>query len=433
MRSLLTRILVTFGVALAAGTLVMFWVSAQLSRTMVSDLFHGMERMQLQQAQSAYETGGAPALRSYLTGLDGMMKGKRLLLDASGRDLLTGVRYAELAALPTADDAPPQRHHGELAIVRQSPDGRYRFVITALPPIPISTFFPYFAIAIFLVVVPGIWLSLGIVRPIRELSAVMNRFGSGQFQARAEPSRRDEIGDSARAFNTMAGRISTLMVAERRLLQDVSHELRSPLARLGFAAELMRTSPDPDAALARMKREITRLSQMVGTLLEMTSAEGDPDSHRMVPVEFGRLLQEVVEDCALEASARHVLLRARLDLPRTLPGDHELLRRCVENVLRNAIRYAPENTEVTVEADGTEHAVHLSVRDCGPGVPEQMLERIFDPFFRVEQSRDAAQGGVGLGLSIVRRVVQLHHGQIRARNAQPGLCIEITLPLAPGH
>jgi len=165
----------------------------------------------------------------------------------------------------------------------------------------------------------------------------------------------------------------------------------------------------------------------------MTSAEGDPDSHRMVPVEFGRLLQEVVEDCALEASARHVLLRARLDLPRTLPGDHELLRRCVENVLRNAIRYAPENTEVTVEADGTEHAVHLSVRDCGPGVPEQMLERIFDPFFRVEQSRDAAQGGVGLGLSIVRRVVQLHHGQIRARNAQPGLCIEITLPLAPGH
>lgn len=428
MRTLYLRILITFAIALACGTLVMFWVSAMLSRSVLGELSTGMERLQLQQARRAYEDGGRAALRAYLEEVNGLAKGKRYLLDASGHDLVTGEDRAALAALTPDPDQPPVKYKGQLLTVRHSPDRKYTLVIAALPAIPISTFYPYFAVAFLLVLALGIWLSVSIVQPLHSLSGAMNRFGAGDLGARAEVARRDEIGDAARAFNNMAERISTLLVAERRLLQDVSHELRSPLARLSFAAELMNGSPDPEAALARMKREIAHLSRMVGTLLEMTSAEGDPASCRFEPVDLDEIVRQVVEDCAFETSARHVSFQTQIGASVPMEGDPELLRRAVENVLRNAIRYAPEHSAVQVELLGESGKTVFRVRDHGPGVPEESLPRIFDPFYRVEKSRDTAQGGVGLGLSIVERVVHLHHGQVRAENAFPGLRIEITFP-----
>jgi len=227
----------------------------------------------------------------------------------------------------------------------------------------------------------------------------------------------------------MAERIQTLLTAERRLLQDVSHELRSPLARLSFALELVRKNPASNEAFARVKKEVDRMSQLIGDLLQVTRVEGDPGLRNDEPIEIGAFLREIVEDCSLEAMARGCQILMHDDGERSLRGDRELLRSAFENVLRNAIRYTQAGQQVEVRMSGEAGQVVVAVRDFGPGVPEAELIAIFRPFHRVEQDRNrAGGGGVGLGLAIAQRAVFLHHGQIEARNAQPGLLVEIRLP-----
>jgi two-component system sensor histidine kinase CpxA len=227
----------------------------------------------------------------------------------------------------------------------------------------------------------------------------------------------------------MAERIGTLLTAERRLLQDISHELRSPLARLSFAAELARTAEDRDAAIARMKKEIARLTDLVGGLIQVTRAEGDPAAGSSEGLRLDELLGEVVDDCRVEADARNCRLAFNAGREINMHGDREVLRRAVENVLRNAIRYTPAGTSVDIQLDDTEDAARISVRDYGPGVPAEALPKIFQPFFRVDDSRYTATGGVGLGLAIASRAIGLHHGKLWAENTDPGLKVWIELPL----
>jgi two-component system, OmpR family, sensor histidine kinase CpxA len=226
----------------------------------------------------------------------------------------------------------------------------------------------------------------------------------------------------------MADRIQMLVAAERRLLLDISHELRSPLARLRVAVELARRGESREAALSRIEKEADRLNALVGSLLQVTRAEGDPASLARQSLRLDTLLEELIADASLEAQARGSGLRLTHAEPVTVQGDPELLRRAIENVLRNAIRYTPPETTVEVSLDGCAAHALLRIRDHGPGVPDQSLPRIFDAFYRVETDRDRASGGVGLGLSIARRAVELHNGSIRAMNAEPGLLVEIEIP-----
>jgi len=207
--------------------------------------------------------------------------------------------------------------------------------------------------------------------------------------------------------------------------------LRSPLVRLTFAAELIRRAPDRDAAVSGLRREIDRLSELVSTLLEMTRAEGNPGSAAMEPVQLNELLHEIAADSEVEASGRGCSIAVTDNGGIRVLGDGELLRRAAENVIRNAIRYSPSGSvvEVTLRRSEPGWAV-IEIRDFGPGVPESLLDRIFDPFFRVDPSRDEATGGAGLGLAIAYRAVRLHRGRIRATNAHPGLSVTISLPLA---
>ncbi len=251
--------------------------------------------------------------------------------------------------------------------------------------------------------------------PLRSLRRVLERFGRGDLAVRYHLSRRDEIGDLARAFNRMADQIATLLSAERRLLQDVSHELRSPLARLGFAVELARTSPDREAALGRIRKEVDRLSHLVDELLQLTRAEGDPAARNPDEVDLGELVRELVADCALEAEANGCRLVLRDGPPAHAMGERELLRRACENVLRNAIRHAPEGTQILIELSTREGFATIAIRDQGPGVPPESLSEIFKPFYRVEDDRDRSSGGMGLGLAIARRAVELHQGRISAQ------------------
>ena len=228
----------------------------------------------------------------------------------------------------------------------------------------------------------------------------------------------------------MANRIETLLKAERRLLQDVSHELRSPLARLEFAVELARTSPDQNRSLDRIKKEIDRLSTLVSELLQVTRAESDPESRNLVALDLQDLIEAVIEDSKVEADARRVTLQTT-NAPVSLEvlGDRELLRRAIENVLRNAIRYAPEESQVEIRLLRLGTEAVISIRDFGPGVPPESLPHLFEPFFRAEADRNRnSGGGVGLGLSIAERAVVLHNGSILAQNSLPGLQVEIKLP-----
>ncbi len=306
-------------------------------------------------------------------------------------------------------------------------------LLIVVPPRPRSSeFFPYYLWILLVVLLLIYGLAIHLVRPLRSMRAAVERFGRGDMGTRIGSNRRDEIGEVARAFDLMAGRIETLMAAERRLLQDVSHELRSPLARLGFAIELGRSGGDPKLALDRIKRDVDRLSCLVGELLQLTSAEGDPHSRILKRVQLDELIGELVDDCRLEAEAKECRIALSESGPSASPvlGDRELLRRAVENVLRNAIRHAPEGSIIEVELRSGHDLATVSIRDFGTGVPEESLRMIFEPFFRVDDDRSRSSGGVGLGLSIARRAIDLHLGRIEATNAQPGLRVRIELPLA---
>jgi two-component system sensor histidine kinase CpxA len=227
----------------------------------------------------------------------------------------------------------------------------------------------------------------------------------------------------------MADRIQTLLAAERRLLLDISHELRSPLARLSVAVELARSGKDHDAMLDRIEKEAIRLNELVSELLQVTRAEGDPSLQKAETVHLDELLADIVYDSLIEAKAKDCTLDLKAPQPVTLTGDEELIRRAIENVVRNAIRYAPAGTSIEVELVKTGARARISVRDYGSGVPEDALPRIFDAFYRVDSDRNRASGGTGLGLAIARRAVELHQGKLEARNANPGLLVTIELPI----
>jgi two-component system sensor histidine kinase CpxA len=319
-----------------------------------------------------------------------------------------------------------------MVFVSRPRGGRYRF-LTIVPPWGDPPYIlPYYGAIVLVIAGMGSILALHIAAPLRRLRTVVEQFGHGDLSARVRSRRKDEIGELSQSFDEMAGRIETLLSAERRLLQDVSHELRSPLARLGFAVELAGHEEERDEALARVRKEADRMTALVGELLQLTRIEGDPSSARKQDIALDSLVAEVQRDCNVEAQARGCAIMVDSVPGTVVSGEQELLRRALENVVRNAIRHAPGGSPIEVHVHQAGDRVVLTVRDHGPGVPEQLLGTIFKPFFRVEDDRSRASGGVGLGLAIARRAVEVHQGSITARNAGPGLIITIELPFARG-
>jgi two-component system sensor histidine kinase CpxA len=268
------------------------------------------------------------------------------------------------------------------------------------------------------------WMSRYLTSPLRRLRAAARSLAGGDLGVRVDPvvgSRRDEIGDLARDFDVMAERVQNLVESQKQLLRDVSHELRSPLARLEVGLELARQDRGDaqDEHLDRIQLESTRLNQLIGRLMILTRMEGDGGAHADQVVNLGRLVQEVVDDAVFEARTRGCDVVAEVD-EFELSGTADLLRSAVENVVRNALRYTAPGTEVEVKLVADGETCALRVRDHGPGVPEEQLEQIFEPFARVGDDRDREAGGVGLGLAITERAVRLHGGSVEAANADGG-------------
>ncbi|HEY6349589.1 MAG TPA: ATP-binding protein [Candidatus Angelobacter sp.] len=281
-------------------------------------------------------------------------------------------------------------------------------------------------------------LALYLTSPVKKLRSTVQAFAQGNLDVRVSPAlgkRRDELTDLGRDFDHMAERISILIDSQKRLLADISHELRSPLARLSVALELARKNSPPGAAppLNRIEQEAERLNELVGQLLALTRLESGAERVPAEIVLLEDLVQQIIDDANFEAKPLNKEVKIiQLDKCR-VNGSAELLRSAIENVVRNAIRYTAGRTTVEVGLYWKLETAELTVRDHGPGVPEAELEHIFEPFYRVSEARDRASGGAGLGLSIADRTVKLHGGTIQAKNVDGGLLVIIRLPLAPSQ
>jgi two-component system sensor histidine kinase CpxA len=388
--------------------------------------------LQFSEARFAYEVGGPKALAATLRRFRQATRAQGILTDATGRDLASGEDRSDL--LSSLVSRRPFLYKGNAVVGRISPDRRHAFFLV----LPRANWFRWLlqpevhltmlaALALF-----SYMFARHLTNPVLRLQKAVDCFGRGELSTRVRSQRKDEIGNLARTFDQMADRIETLLSAERRLLLDISHELRSPLARLGVALELARSGAGDPKHFDRIQKEIERLNSLVGELLQVTRVEGDTARMQFEPLDLNALVSELVGDVHLEAEARGCSLAWSSAEAVNLQGDPELLRRAVENVLRNAVRHAPPQTVVDVKLGRIGNFATISVRDHGPGVPEEHLSRIFDPFFRVETDRNRSSGGVGLGLAIARRAIELHRGDISARNVHPGLLVEIRLPLQTG-
>lgn len=428
MRSLYFRVAVTLLGALSLSLLAFTLISDHIEKRYINPVFDVMDQLELESAQSAWDKQGSAGVAAYMEHLNQLFGPSHYFLNSSGTDVVTGKSQA--AFLPNSPAGLSRGFiNGRFVVTHRSADERY-WLLSVGPQQPNRwEFSPYYFVVIGLTALLCWLAAVFVVMPIRSVTDTVVRFGQGDMSARTYLLRQDEIGWLARSFNDMAERLEGLLVSERRLLEDISHELRSPLARMKLAIKLARTSTDPGAALDRVEREVTRIAALTSEIVEVTRLEGDPRLLKLESARLSEVVREAIRDCCAEIEPRVCNIRFDDQLSRYSFFDRELIRRAVENLLRNAIRYSPENTTIEVLLLHDSHNVRISVRDFGLGVPDKSLAQIFEPFFRVNEARDLESGGVGLGLSIVKRVVQLHNGTISAHNAYPGLLVEISLPL----
>jgi len=264
---------------------------------------------------------------------------------------------------------------------------------------------------------------------------------AGNLSVRVLPrlgGRRDELASLAADFDEMAEKIQILIESQRRLLGDISHELRSPLARLNVALELarQRSGVEAQTALERIQLEAETLNEMIGQLLALTRIESGAEHIQKTQFDLESLVADVAKDADFEARARERAVKLGSSEATVVDGVPNLLRAAIENVVRNAVAYTAKGTTVEIDlkldeshTDSSDKSARIAVRDHGPGVPEESLTKIFHPFYRVDEARDREAGGVGLGLAIAERAVKLHGGTILAANAAGGgLEVTITIP-----
>lgn len=437
MSRLYLRLLLWFCVA----NLVTMLISVFLTERMARHAYGSDPDWQqyAQQANDAYIKDGQRGL------LEWMEDNRRRGLDATlfeGQRNLSGRRLPLPRILPELleSDSVEFRPRPDMRVVGQrviGRDGVARHLIAVRRPGPPPRIEELLSVQIGLsllaIGIVGWWLARSIARPVAAVREAARRFASGDLAARV-PERwtrsGDEVGDLARDFDRMAMRIETLVTSERGVLQDVSHELRSPLARLHLLLDLAQRSPPAEAAqhFDRAEQEISRLDELIGQALALSRLESDLPGSDRLPVDLADLLQSRVEDWKLEADARGVTLQLAEPPALTVTGSQTLIARAIDNLLANAIKFSADGGRVDVELSQVGGDAQIRVRDYGPGVPAEDLPRLFRPFFR--GSNAALADGHGLGLAIVNRVVTGHRGSVQAANADGGgLEVRLRLPV----
>ena len=276
-----------------------------------------------------------------------------------------------------------------------------------------------------------------LTKPIERLRDATHELARGNLDIRAGENlgnRHDEIAELVRDFDTMAGELRTQIQSERNLLSGVSHELRSPIARIRLALALARDASDEERAemLNRIEQDTIQLDSMLEQILAVARLESGQQQPKFEQLALNEIIDDVLHDAKFEAAATGAEISYRPGAEVKVNGDPGLLRSAIENVVRNAIFYSGETGKIEVRLDKANAEAVVSVRDNGPGVPESALPLLFKPFYRVDDSRGTNTGGMGLGLAIVRNAVAVHGGSVSAKNVSPhGLEVELRLPLIP--
>jgi two-component system sensor histidine kinase CpxA len=400
------------------------------------------------EAAKAYESGGPEAFARFSRSNDHNYQRQLVLLDGSYKDVLS--RPVSEDGLRAAQSA----KEGQLVVLR----GRiaaYKFVSSSGHPYILMLFLKsnlrqigeilwgeglLFSISlILLVTVLCLGLAYHIASPIHSIQSTARRVAQGDLKARVPSSvsrRYDELAALAKDFDSMVNRLDSLIETQKKLLNSVSHELRSPLARINISLALLRDrfSADSDDLFQRLDRDVVRIDLLMGQLLTLSRLESGFSSGEREDVDFAQLVEEAAADANFEAQAlgKSVSLQTNGSILLRNADPHALRSAC-ENIVRNAVRFTRPGSDVQIVLDvdrsAPEPLAVLSVRDHGPGVPEDSLEAIFQPFYRINGDAEAT-GGNGLGLAIASEAIRLHRGTIRAANLRPnGLEITIQLPL----
>lgn len=396
-----------------------------------------------------YETGGKPALQRYLNTLRTSSRIEGTLLDEDQKNVLgdplspyigktleqclrTGQSTLRLGRVWTAASPVSYGPRRFIFIIEVHP---LRGFVDGTYIIPMMS---RMLLAILIAGVFCLFLTRHIVAPIRALQMAALRLAAGDLNTRVMPiiaPRDDELADTARAFDQMADRIQLLIQKRQELLADISHELRSPLTRLSVSLELMRRGEGD--VLEQMQVDLDRMNTMIGQVLLLTRLDLQTSQPAMEKVDIRRMLEGIAREAEFEVQDDEKQVTVRVEDGCSVWGDPNLLRSCIENIVRNAVRYTEPGTAIAIVAGPIAHETgrkrcEIAFIDNGPGVPEAALPFLFDPFFRVSESRDRKEGGTGLGLSISQRIAILHHGTIQAENRKDssGLVVRLYLPSA---
>src|SRR5258706_9640772 len=403
-----------------------------------------------EEAVKAYESGGPEAFGRFSQSSNGHRNEWQLfLLDGSYKDVLSR---------PLSDDGLRVAHaakDGQLVVFRAH-IAAYKFVSSSGHPYILMLFLksdlrrigemvwgeglPFSISLILLVTLLCFWLAYHIASPIHSIHATARRVAQGDLKARVPSSvshRYDELAALATDFDSMVGRLDSLIQTQKKLLNSVSHELRSPLARINISLALLRNRfpAESDDLFQRLDRDVVRIDLLMGQLLTLSRLEARFSPSEREDVDFGQLVEEAVADCNFEAQAlgKSVSLQTTGSIP--LPNaDPHALRSACENIIRNGVRFTRTGSDVQIVLEihrsTSEPLAFRSVRDYGPGVPEDALQAIFQPFYRINGDAEATIGN-GLGLAIASEAIRMHRGTIRAENLQPtGFEIVVQLPAA---
>jgi two-component system sensor histidine kinase CpxA len=438
--SLFWKIFLTLWLSIVGFSAAIGWLNDKLAREQwaeqPADSFErGMFRI-AQRAQQALQMDGRKGLRDELLSIPRMTRGHIYVIDESGREVL-----GRDAALQQLTD---RRTAMNMSVFEDRTGMTYRMYTvnrappsTILAPGPEGTALRLAAAALISAVI-SFFLARSLATPLEALRSASRKIAAGDLATRVSPgipARQDEIGQLAADFDAMAARLEAMQIANRRLLQDVSHELRSPLARLSVALEIARKkgAGHIEAEIERISLESGRLEILVNDVLGLLRESSGSAASLDEDVDLTELLTDLVEVVNYEVPEGKPGIAWQPGDPSIFHGDRELVWRAVENLLRNALRHTDPDRGVllTLDAQRKKSQWQIRVRDFGGGVPEQELKKIFEPFYRVQESRDRGTGGHGLGLSIAANAVRRHGGTIDARNAADGgLVVEINLPAA---
>jgi two-component system sensor histidine kinase CpxA len=323
----------------------------------------------------------------------------------------------------------------------QAPDGAtYRMVIAWFGATPIdalgsgSTVLVLLLIAVAVSAVVCWWIARSISRPVAKLQLGARALALGNLDTQVDQAvcaRRDELGRLARDFNEMAERLRSQISSKETLIRDISHELRSPLARLRVTLALAQQGEgDLGVQLERIERDIERLDLLIGDTLQFSRLSSAMPVIERDRVELAPFMEDVVADAQLDGAPEGKRISLHAPSGVWVAVDPGLFRRALDNVLRNAVRYTSPGSTVEVSVRRRGGTVSISICDHGPGVPEPQLQRIFEAFYRVKEARDRSSGGAGLGLAITARVMALHEGKVEASNGpKGGLLMVLSLPV----